>query len=295
MSEEKQELYKIVFRGELVANMGEQEVRRNLAERLRFSEAALDKLFSGAPMILKADLDQETANRYAKALWQAGARCNIEPMVAAPPIEVAHRPVPRPAPRAPQMVCPKCSLEQDEAEICVGCGVVVAKFRQRLEEEETASWNAPPAAAAASAPASPPSPLPEEEGVLTWRISAALAGTRPWVRLVAIMMMLAAVLGLAGAAMTIVGIGRQQVPFAVPIGLLQAVSCLLYFIPAWFLLKYAGAIRQFLDGGAVGDLETALAFQKSFWKFVGILTLIMVIVALLGIAAAVLVPTLLLH
>ena len=35
-----------------------------------------------------------------------------------------------------------------------------------------------------------------------------------------------------------------------------------------------------------------LRCQKSFWKFVGILTLVMTVVALLGIAAAILVPTL---
>jgi hypothetical protein len=63
-------------------------------------------------------------------------------------------------------------------------------------------------------------------------------------------------------------------------------------VPAWYLFSYAGALGSFLQGGAVAELEAALDHQKSFWKFVGILTLISMVLAVLGIVAAILIPAL---
>jgi hypothetical protein len=290
MTEESKEKYKIVFRGGLVANMSEQQVRENLKARLKFSDAALDKLFSGRPMVLKTDLDKATAERYSKALWQAGARSKIESMVVAPAIEVARQTAPQPAAR-PQMVCPKCDLEQPEAEICIGCGVVIAKARERLEHTGPAGPEPPPAEPAGASQSPPPNeaPLPDE-GVVTWPVIRALAGTRPWVRLVAVLMLLGSGLGLAGSLMVLVTGGRAGMGAAGPTAVVQILMFVLYVIPAWFLLKYAGAIGAFLTGGTVEQLETALGYQKSFWKFVGILSLVMIVLAVLGIVAAILLP-----
>jgi hypothetical protein len=81
-------------------------------------------------------------------------------------------------------------------------------------------------------------------------------------------------------------------PPAVLVGAIQVLACLLYLVPAWYLSRYAGALGSFLQGGAVSELEAALDHQKSFWKFVGILTLISIVLAVLGIAAAILIPAL---
>jgi hypothetical protein len=66
-------------------------------------------------------------------------------------------------------------------------------------------------------------------------------------------------------------------------------------IPSIWLYKYSSAISRFLGGGAATELGNALVYQKSFWKYVGILILISMFVAILGILAAVLIPSLLMH
>jgi hypothetical protein len=50
----------------------------------------------------------------------------------------------------------------------------------------------------------------------------------------------------------------------------------IYIIPSLFLSRYASGINQFLASGTENDLSAALGAQKSFWKFVGIFTLVMI-------------------
>jgi hypothetical protein len=258
--------------------MSQEEVATQLRERLKFSDAALARFFAGKPVVLKSDLDEETAERYAKAFRGAGARCAVEPMTPGPAaVELA----PRPDPPAPAMVCPKCGQDQPEAETCVGCGVVIAKFRQRQEESFAFESAAPGGSATGGA-------------VATDAMLAALAGTRPWVRLVSVLLFIGAGLGLLASLISMLAVGNVPGgPPAMLLGAIQVLACLLYLIPAWYLSRYAGALGSFLQGGAVAELEAALDHQKSFWKFVGILTLITMVLAVLGIAAAVLIPALL--
>jgi hypothetical protein len=272
MSEAEKERFKIVFRGELVARMDEAGVRANLKERFKFSDDALERLFSGRPVVMKGDLDRESAERFSKALWQAGARCVIESMVPAPLIELG-RTAAAPAPAAAQMVCPNCRQKQPQAAICVGCGVVVAKFLSRQEES-----GALPAAASPS-------------GGVSLRVTAALKQTRPWVRLVSVLMFLGGALGLLGSLLTLMAtpaVGAPGRGGAILLG--QFLMCVFYFFPAWFLYQYGSAIAVFLGGGEVAGLEVALERQKSFWKFVGISALIGLVLGGLGILAAIAVP-----
>jgi hypothetical protein len=64
-------------------------------------------------------------------------------------------------------------------------------------------------------------------------------------------------------------------------------------IPSICLYRYSSAISRFLGGGGATELGNALAYQKSFWVYVGILILISMMVAILGILAAVFTPSLL--
>jgi hypothetical protein len=43
-----------------------------------------------------------------------------------------------------------------------------------------------------------------------------------------------------------------------------------YIVPGIFLMRYASRIAALVASGRADDLESALAAQKSFWKFVGI-------------------------
>jgi hypothetical protein len=49
---------------------------------------------------------------------------------------------------------------------------------------------------------------------------------------------------------------------------------LLYFFPAMYLYRYASGIARLREAGRVDDLDAALDAQRAFWKFVGILTTI---------------------
>jgi hypothetical protein len=57
-------------------------------------------------------------------------------------------------------------------------------------------------------------------------------------------------------------------------GLFILGMALLVFFPALYLARYASRIAQLRGSGRVEDLEAALEAQKSYWKFIGILTVI---------------------
>ena len=67
---------------------------------------------------------------------------------------------------------------------------------------------------------------------------------------------------------------------------------LIYIFPAVFLWKYADRIAVFMRERSTGALASALEAQKSFWKFVGILTAVVLaiyaaifVVAIWGVVA----------
>jgi ABC-type sugar transport system permease subunit len=64
---------------------------------------------------------------------------------------------------------------------------------------------------------------------------------------------------------------------------------ILYFFPSLFLFKFASSIGRLLDGGGATEMEEALSNQKSFWKFVGILVIIAIILGVLGVVAAIII------
>jgi hypothetical protein len=63
-----------------------------------------------------------------------------------------------------------------------------------------------------------------------------------------------------------------------------------YFIPSLYLFKFSSALSRAQVSRSVQDVVHALKLQKSFWKFVGIVGLIMVIFMILGIASVIVIP-----
>ena len=84
--------------------------------------------------------------------------------------------------------------------------------------------------------------------------------------------------------------GAPGVPGAI-IGLIYIAMAILYIIPAVFQWRSADRIASFLVRRTPDSLGYALEAQKSFWKFVGILTLIVLciyaLIALFGIFGAI--------
>ena len=124
-----------------------------------------------------------------------------------------------------------------------------------------------------------------------------LAQTRPWVRLTAVVALLLAALAEVRILLKAVeDRGRLETNAAgylVVIGLMM-LPPLLYVPAALFLKRYSASIRLVQDGGGPAALEAALAHQKSFWKYVGVMLLIVCIALtilplgaiLMGIAAS---------
>jgi hypothetical protein len=120
--------------------------------------------------------------------------------------------------------------------------------------------------------------------------------TRPWVRFFSIMLFISVAFALIGALtvmiVTITGsmfnTGNEAFDtlpgggFA--IGLLYLVMAVLYIPPGLFLSRYASAIRYLESTPTSQALERALKFQKSFWRYMGILTVAGLIIGAAAIA-----------
>lgn len=78
--------FDLVFSGELIEGHDADGVRRNLQTLFRSDEAAIARLFSGKPVIIKKGLDEASAARYQAALRKAGARCELR-SAANPPLQ----------------------------------------------------------------------------------------------------------------------------------------------------------------------------------------------------------------
>ncbi|MCI5222927.1 MAG: hypothetical protein D3924_09705 [Candidatus Electrothrix sp. AR4] len=76
--------------------------------------------------------------------------------------------------------------------------------------------------------------------------------------------------------------GRPPVPMLL-LGGASMLTAFLYLLPSLYLFKFASSLNDLFEGGGARELEEALAHQKAFWKFVGILTLIVFALVLVGI------------
>ena len=134
----------------------------------------------------------------------------------------------------------------------------------------------------------------ENRAILNY-IRNSLRGTRPWTRFLSI-------LGFIGTGLTILmGLGIMMggrffpIPPEAPplayLGIFYILTSVLYLVPSIWLSKYSSAIDSFLKGGNSVQLGNAIAYQKSFWKFIGYLALVSIVIAVLGFLAAILIPT----
>lgn len=131
-------------------------------------------------------------------------------------------------------------------------------------------------------------------GLMTDSIVASLRKTRPWVLLLSILgfigtafMVIAAVPMLLGGGMMgmndmadmegMEGVGMFGGGMMIGMGVFYLVLAVIYFMASLYLLRYAGSIKRAVAGMQVSDLETALGQQASFWKLMGILTLITIV------------------
>lgn len=116
-----------------------------------------------------------------------------------------------------------------------------------------------------------------------------LQKTRPWVRFIAVLMfIISALMLLAGVLMGAFGATGGFKPagggsaafnagFGVGMAALYAFIAVLYMYPALKLWKYADRIRDLVNSRQGIDLEKALNEQRAFWKFVGVMIIVLLV------------------
>ncbi|MCP4691404.1 MAG: hypothetical protein GY859_25395 [Desulfobacterales bacterium] len=71
--------YDIIFDGDVKPDFDPAEVRRNLISLLDLGEESLESLLSGGPIVIKENVEQQTALHFREAFENAGAECRIRP------------------------------------------------------------------------------------------------------------------------------------------------------------------------------------------------------------------------
>jgi hypothetical protein len=134
--------------------------------------------------------------------------------------------------------------------------------------------------------------------VLSPQAQEYLNQTRPWVRFISIMVFVgAAFMALAALvmiALTMAGAMAARGAYA-PFGAVGVVAAAffylmlacLYIAPGVFLYRYASAIKQLKAACTASALEDALKHQKSFWRFIGILTAVSLVIVVLVLVIAI--------
>ncbi len=111
-----------------------------------------------------------------------------------------------------------------------------------------------------------------------------LSRSRPWILLIAIVLLLVAIITIiAGAGIILGGAAMDQAFQGLPLGefggmiiglLYIFMGAAFYLLPCIFLFRYAAAINDAKRSHSVGDTENAISKQATFWKVIGIFTLI---------------------
>ena len=133
------------------------------------------------------------------------------------------------------------------------------------------------------------SPLAFEGAVRSQTIDL-LARTQPWVRLISIVGLVITALMFTALFFSAISVGAVASRSGLSSGtgiaaLLPAVvAMVLYVYPLIKLSAYAAGIRRLKASGSIADLNYALDQQRAFWKFVGILMLIGIILWVILIA-----------
>jgi amino acid transporter len=137
--------------------------------------------------------------------------------------------------------------------------------------------------------------------ILTPLAQQYLDQTRPWVRLMSVIVFVSAgLMVLVGISMLLVvalggfrAMGNGEpgpLGSATGFGVMALVYVLLAFVyvaPGLYLSRYASAIRRLKVNSTAAGLEDTLKHQKSFWRFIGIMAVIGIAIGVVVIGLAV--------
>ena len=108
------------------------------------------------------------------------------------------------------------------------------------------------------------------EGAVTPRTRQALAETKPWVTFLS-------VLGFIIGGLMAIGTVGMLVGMGVVVAAIYGVMAAMYIACSYYLLSYGRRIGDFLRSGRAESLEAAMFAQRTFWKVVGVVVALFVV------------------
>jgi len=76
--------YQVIFSGRMLPGKDPTQVRQRVGQMFRIAGPQLERLFSGAPVVIKKDIDLDTATRFRDAFEGAGALVELKKLGAEP-------------------------------------------------------------------------------------------------------------------------------------------------------------------------------------------------------------------
>ena len=132
------ELYNLIFFPTVKPGEDEAEVKAGLASRLKVDPSKVDSWFaSGKPTLLLRDVAPDVADRYMQAILECGGNCNMQPSGSDGKGSLSL--IPKPT-NVELFFCPQCEYEEElpegeTYEQCPSCGLIIAKWAEKQEEE----------------------------------------------------------------------------------------------------------------------------------------------------------------
>lgn len=78
-------LYQVIFNATMTGEFGPDTTKQRFEKLFGLDQAALKKLFSGRDLVIKKNLSEEAAMKFALKVAEAGCECVIESMPGGPP------------------------------------------------------------------------------------------------------------------------------------------------------------------------------------------------------------------
>lgn len=136
--------YRLILEGTTKEGLVRSEVVSRLAVLFKMDESAVERLLSGAPRVIRKDLDLRTAEKYQRAIDRAGAVVSIDsspepvpapvPELDSPP-EEGSPPKETAPPEEDRPVCPRCGyVPRNDNDVmlvrgdCPRCGLMVRRM-----------------------------------------------------------------------------------------------------------------------------------------------------------------------
>lgn len=164
--------YQLIFDSRQLAPSEHKGLKERLHKRLGLNQTTLVHLFGGQPVVIRRNLNQEQARRFAERMRALEAPCRIEVQMSyAASTHMSDSLV----------VCPKCQHSQSPVEECSRCGLIFRKYRPGHPEPpvaKTAPADTAPVPEKVSGEAIEESPSPAGPSGKAGRLLAALGSLK---------------------------------------------------------------------------------------------------------------------